>query len=223
MARLRVKLLRRALHSDGRRAAGPRKDLEEDPSPMSAPVPPAGEQVPAGTTAASAEPATQAWERVIERYARLVFSIPLRFGLSRDDAEDVFQSTMLTAMRREPVPPPQDRIVRWLASIASWETRAVLRRRAPLALEPEIAAHLRDDGELPRQMLEETEDLQALADALAALRPRQREILEALFLADEPLSYQEVAARLGIAVGSIGGLRQRAIDRLRDELRRRGF
>lgn len=185
---------------------------------MAVPVPPTGEQVPLGTAAA-----TQAWEGVIERYARLVFSIPLRYGLSRTDAEDVFQSTILTAMRREPVPPPPERIVRWLASIASWETRAVLRKRAPVALEPEIAAQLRDEGDLPRPVLEEAEDLQALADALLSLRPRQRELLEALFLAREPLSYQEVAERLGIAVGSIGGLRQRAIHRLREELQRRGF
>jgi len=170
----------------------------------------------------TAVPAALSWEAAIERYARLIHAIPLRFGLSRDDAEDVFQSTVLTAMRRERMPPSEDRIVRWLASIASWETRNVLRKRAPVPFEPAIVEQLRG-GDVPRPVLDEAEDLQALADALAALKPRERRLLEALFLEDEPLSYQEVAARIGVAVGSVGELRRRAIDRLRAELVRRGF
>jgi RNA polymerase sigma factor (sigma-70 family) len=174
------------------------------------------------TTAAEAH-RDLTWEAAISRYARLIHSIPLRFGLSRDDAEDVFQSTVLTAMRREHVPPSQDRIVRWLASIASWETRNLLRKRSPEPFEPEIVEELRGSGDVPRPLLDEAEDLQALADALAALKPRERRLLEALFLEEEPLSYQEVAARLGVAIGSVGELRRRAIDRLRAELVRRGF
>jgi RNA polymerase sigma factor (sigma-70 family) len=171
----------------------------------------------------AADAASATWEAAIVRYARLIHSIPLRFGLSRDDAEDVFQSTILTAMRRERVPPSEDRIVRWLASIASWETRNVLRKRSPEPFEPAIVEALRGGGDVPRPLLDEAEDLQALADALAALKPRERRLLEALFLAEEPLSYQEVAAAIGVAVGSVGELRRRAIDRLRAELLRRGF
>jgi RNA polymerase sigma factor (sigma-70 family) len=178
---------------------------------------------PAVTSAdAKLSPAEQ-WERAIGRYSRLIYSIPRRFGLSPQDADDVFQSTLLTAMRREPVPPSEDRIVRWLASIASWETRGVLRRRSPALREPWVVAQLRDHGELPRPVLEEAEDLQALADALAALRPRERELLRSLFLEKEELTYQQVAERIGVAVGSVGELRRRAIDRLRDELDKRGF
>lgn len=165
----------------------------------------------------------QLWERAVERYARLVHSIPRRYGLSAQDAEDVFQSTILTAMRREPVPPPEDRIVRFLASIASWETRGLLRRRRPALHEPWVVAQLGEKGDLPAPVLEESEDLQKLSDALASLRPRERRLLQSLYLEKEPLSYQETARRLGVAVGSVGELRRRAIDKLRDELTRRGF
>ena len=34
-----------------------------------------------------------AWRAVLDRYERLVFSIPLGYGLSRDDAADVSQIT----------------------------------------------------------------------------------------------------------------------------------
>jgi RNA polymerase sigma factor (sigma-70 family) len=171
----------------------------------------------------SARSVSASWAAAVERYARLIVSIPLRFGLSREDAEDVLQSTVLTAMRREKLPPSEDRIVRWFASIASWETRNLLRKRAPEPLEPDEVEGLSPGAEPPRALLEEAEELQALADALATLKPRERRLLEALFLEPEPLSYQEVAARIGVAVGSVGELRRRAIDRLRAELVRRGF
>lgn len=177
----------------------------------------------ASVVPSAAQPAAARWAAVLERYARLIHSIPLRFGLSREDAEDVFQSTVLTAMRRERVPPSEDRIVRWLASIASWETRNLLRKRTPEPLAPDEVQGLTEDAEPPRALLEEAEELQALADALATLKPRERRLLEALFLEPEPLSYQEVAARIGVAVGSVGELRRRAIDRLRAELVKRGF
>lgn len=170
-------------------------------------------------------PLTSAWAEAVDRYARLVYSIPLRFGLSREDADDVFQSTILTAMRREAVPPPPERIVRWLASIASWETRGVLRKRRPETMAPGFVERLKlqATGEIPPQVMEEAEELQALSESLAALRPRERLLLESLFLEETPLSYQEVATRLGVAIGSVGELRRRAIDRLRAELERRGF
>jgi RNA polymerase sigma factor (sigma-70 family) len=163
------------------------------------------------------------WDAVVRRYARLVYSIPLRFGLRRQDADDVFQATFLTAVRRSAAPPPPERLVAWLASIACWETRNLLRRRVPEPREPKEVARLRETGEAAPEVLEEAEDLQALAESLEALPRRDREILRALFLCENPASYQSLAARLGVAVGSIGTLRQRAFARLRAELLRRGF
>src|SRR2546426_1000363 len=102
--------------------------------------------------------AALSWDAVVVRYARLVYSIPVRFGLSRHDADDVFQATFLTAVRRQPEPPPPDRIVRWLAAIASWETRNLLRKRAPRTHDPRECKAL-DVGETPPDLLLETEEV----------------------------------------------------------------
>ena len=51
---------------------------------------------------------------------------------------------------------------------------------------------------------------------------RARRLAEVL-TASPPFSYQEVSATLGIAVGSIGPIRQRCLRRLRVLLGRRGF
>jgi hypothetical protein len=34
----------------------------------------------------------QAWEALLVRYQRLIYSIPLRYGLTESDANDVFQN-----------------------------------------------------------------------------------------------------------------------------------
>ena len=39
-----------------------------------------------------------AWDALVLRYERLVYTIPLRYGLPRSEAEDVFQSVWLTLL-----------------------------------------------------------------------------------------------------------------------------
>jgi DNA-directed RNA polymerase specialized sigma24 family protein len=50
--------------------------------------------------------------------------------------------------------------------------------------------------------------------ALSGLPDRQRELL-LLLIEDPPLSYEEISARLGVPVGSIGPTRARALARVR--------
>src|SRR5260370_9437255 len=37
----------------------------------------------------------EAWSALIHKYKNLIFSIPIKYGLSRDDAADVFQGVCL--------------------------------------------------------------------------------------------------------------------------------
>jgi RNA polymerase sigma factor (sigma-70 family) len=55
----------------------------------------------------------------------------------------------------------------------------------------------------------------ALREALLELPESRRELL-LLLLADPPLSYDEISARLGIPRGSIGPTRARALEQLRE-------
>src|SRR5512144_2321789 len=43
-----------------------------------------------------------AWERLVDRYAGLVYSIPRRLGLPEAASDDVFQAVFLQALRRLP-------------------------------------------------------------------------------------------------------------------------
>jgi DNA-directed RNA polymerase specialized sigma24 family protein len=64
------------------------------------------------------------------------------------------------------------------------------------------------------QELIEAERNAALRSALAELPDRCRELLSML-ISDPPTAYAEISAALGIAVGSIGPIRARCLDRLR--------
>jgi DNA-directed RNA polymerase specialized sigma24 family protein len=53
--------------------------------------------------------------------------------------------------------------------------------------------------------------------ALAELPDRHRQLME-LLVASPPISYQDISARLGMPVGSIGPTRARILTRMRDSL-----
>ena len=164
------------------------------------------------------------WVDAVQRYSRLVLSVPRRFGLHGQDAEDVLQSTWQTALDKRDEPPPEDEFVRWIVSIACWTARSFLRDAdrfpAPLSgIDPVAPA---ESTEILR-LIERTEREQLVREALGTLPQRDRLLLEELFLGPAPVSYAEAAAMLGVAGGSVGALRGRALSRLERELGRRGM
>jgi DNA-directed RNA polymerase specialized sigma24 family protein len=62
-----------------------------------------------------------------------------------------------------------------------------------------------------------------LRDAMGALSPQCQRLVELLFFETPARPYAEVAAELGLAVGSIGFIRQKCIQRLRRQLNDMGF
>jgi RNA polymerase sigma factor (sigma-70 family) len=161
-----------------------------------------------------------AWEQLVDRYERLVYSIPLNWGLSRDDAADVAQHCFIALMDALDAFTPDVRLGGWLATVARRQTW-----RAHEAGKRTVSAE-RDDA-LPPALLADTSDGDArkareqvewLHGGLANLDERCRGLLLALYFdADQP-AYAEVAARLGMPVGSIGPTRARCLARLRELL-----
>jgi RNA polymerase sigma factor (sigma-70 family) len=105
----------------------------------------------------------------------------------------------------------------WIITTAKRECMHCLsRQRRMLPLDPQDPSWLAataDDNE-PGADLDRAERHEALLAGLAELPPRQRELL-VLLMADPPLSYDTIHQRTGIAIGSIGPTRSRALERLR--------
>ena len=159
----------------------------------------------------------QAWDALVDRYAPLIWSICRRHQLSHADAEDVSQTVWLRLvdqldMIREPAA-----MAGWLATTTQRECVRVQRA----ARGPRAAGGALDAENLPDERAEPAEQGLLAAERHAALRaaftqlPPSGQQLITMLIADPPLPYAEISARLGIPVGSIGPTRSRCLDRMR--------
>lgn len=157
-----------------------------------------------------------AWEAIVDRYAPLVWSICTRYQLSTSDRQDAAQQVWILLCGqldrlREPAALPG-----WLATATRRECLrmvAAARESRQRESEPGEEPLLDDDAWIDEEIIC-AERNAALAEALAGL-PESCQQLLSMLLADPPLSYAEISARLNIPVGSIGPLRARCLERLR--------
>lgn len=164
-----------------------------------------------------------AWHRVLNRYERLVYSIPLRYGLSRDDAADVAQYTFTVLVENLDNLAEDSRLGAWLSTVArrkSW--RLLERNRREIGSEHLEGASLAESaalfGKSDADSIEHWELADWLDVGLSQISESCRELLLALYFQPERLSYAEVAERLGMPLGSIGPTRARCLKRLKQVL-----
>jgi len=158
-----------------------------------------------------------AWDALVERYAPVIWSMCRQYRLGRADADDVGQSVWLRLVDhldqiREPAALPG-----WLATTTRREcARLVRAARGPHAARYPLDAETIADEQAGAadQDLLAAERHAALRQAFADLPPDGQRLI-ALLIADPPVPYLEISARLGIPVGSIGPTRRRYLDRMR--------
>ena len=162
----------------------------------------------------------QAWSELIDRYNRLIFSIPLKQGLTRDEAADIFQAVCLDLVAelprlRDPQALPAWLIQTTLHKVSKW-------RRRNDRYVPDEGTHTENapapEADMPDALLRDVQQAQALRDAVAALSDRCQRMVQMLFFETPSRPYKDVASALGVATGSIGFLRSRCLDRLRSAL-----
>ena len=173
--------------------------------------------------AACLEGEVLAWETLIARYQRLIYSIPLKSRLSADDAADIFQSVCLTLYRKLATLRDHEKISSWLITTTSrecWRVSTRNRREAPASdsgsgddpdpLEGIPSAAPRADEE--RETLERQ---QAVRQGVESLPERCRELLTLLFYQTDEWSYADIARRMEMPVPSIGPTRARCLEKLK--------
>jgi RNA polymerase sigma factor (sigma-70 family) len=168
----------------------------------------------------------RAWEALIAKYQGLVYSIPYRYGATPDDAADIFQAVWMDLYRELPHLRNAEALRSWLATVAgrrSLHWKRSLQRRGEVDLPDEDREEPENAAPLPPEVMAEVERDQAVREAIAVLPDRCRELVELLFLQDPPIPYTEVAARFGLAIGSIGFIRGRCIRKLQKSLEERGL
>jgi RNA polymerase sigma factor (sigma-70 family) len=167
-----------------------------------------------------------AWAALVDKYKNLIYSIAIRWGFSQDDATDIFQSVaarLLSELSRLREP---DALAAWLIRVTANQCIQAKKQQARTeALSPNEPALFAasQPGQTPETILHLAHREQILRQALLSTSPRCRRLIEMLFFENPNRSYPEVAASLGIAVGSIGFIRRRCLDQLKMSLEEAGF
>ena len=162
-----------------------------------------------------------AWEKLIRRYQRLIYAIPLRAGLDEDHAAEIFQDVFTTLFQKLDDIQDPEKLQAWLVTTArrkTWRTISKERSRPRSNVDADLpadeAATIPDEAPLPDEQLSILEEQHRIRTAMSLLDERCRNLLYMLFYRTEPPSYAELAASLGIPEGSIGPTRARCLAKL---------
>ena len=164
-----------------------------------------------------------AWETLILRYQRLIYTIPRRAGLDDDGAAEVFQEVFTTLFSKLDVIEEPDRLQAWLVTTARRKTwKLIVKQKSWRQLgsdepdndEIEELTNIPDRAVLPDEALVQLAEQHRIRSAVIRLDERCRKLIELLFYCDLPPAYSEVSQVLGIPEGSIGPTRARCLGKL---------
>jgi RNA polymerase sigma-70 factor (ECF subfamily) len=145
----------------------------------------------------------RAFDELVERHRARVFRVCLRIVGDPEDALDAAQEAFVAAFRTLDRFRGDAAFTTWLHRIAVNASHDVLRRRARAPHLAVVGPH--EDAPAPEPPLpDHAEAVVGRLDAAAALARIPEEFRAALVLADvEDLPYEEIAAILGVAVGTV--------------------
>ncbi len=164
----------------------------------------------------------EAWQELVARYQRLIYAIPRRAGLDENLSSEVFQQVFTILVEKLDRIEQPSQIQAWLVTTAKRETWRLMNRERKGRLTSQAedddfasqTATLSDHAALSDAALLALEEQHIVRLALDELDERCRSLLTLLFYRDEPPSYSDIAATLGIKEGSIGPTRARCLQKM---------
>lgn len=151
----------------------------------------------------------EAWEDLIARYQRLIYSVAIRHSRDPHIVEDVFQEVCLELYRRLDDLRDPKALPAWLITVT--------RRKANRAIQRDPGWSDADPDRLATgdEAMASLERRFWLERALERLCDRCRALIGLLYLDPAQPSYAEVAERLGMPRDSVGPTRARCLEKLR--------
>jgi RNA polymerase sigma factor (sigma-70 family) len=152
----------------------------------------------------------QAWELLVMRYNRLIYSVSLSICHDRDVAADMLQQVYLEMYQKLGDLRDTDKLPGWLSTIARRKTYNHLR-----------SIGLMDELSEDNRIVEATDEVvkmerqHLLERALEQMPDRCRRLIELLYLSPTEPSYNEISNELAMPVASIGPTRIRCLNKLR--------
>jgi RNA polymerase sigma factor (sigma-70 family) len=158
-----------------------------------------------------------AWEALIRRYQRLVYTVPRRAGLDEHLCADVFQSVFIKLVEKLDQLEQPSRVSAWLVTAARRETWRVSRQarlHGVILDEDDDRLDIPDDHPQPEDLMLRLEERHLVRLAVDSLDERCRTLLILLFYQPDPPSYAEIGAMMGTSEGSVGPTRARCLQKL---------
>ncbi len=162
----------------------------------------------------------EAWNALVDRYGRLVWSVIRGFRLDAATAADVSQTVWLRLVEHCGRIRNPEGLASWLATTARHESIRASRRLSR-AVPTEFTVEVPDEASpsaVERIVLDE--EITEVVAAFDEMSEKCRDLL-GLLCTDPPLDYEQISEVLQMPVGSIGPTRSRCLERLRRLLERR--
>lgn len=170
------------------------------------------------------EGSEEAWAALLDKYKRLIYSIPVKYGFPPDEAADVFQTVCLELLSELSNLRNPKALPKWIIQVTAHKClRRKRQQQRVVVSDPNDEFFEKSIPAQAESILREVESEQTLRRTVAGLPPRCQDLIRMLFFEEPARPYQEVARVLGIASGSIGFIRQRCLERLRKRLNEAGF
>jgi RNA polymerase sigma factor (sigma-70 family) len=149
-----------------------------------------------------------AWNGLVARYERLVYSVALTFCPHADDASDVFQQVWIELYQ-------QLSDLRHVEALPAWLI-TVTRRQAYKLINAQPGSEVLDE-EIPdlKEQISQIEREHYLESTMAQLPDRCRRLIDLLYFDMGEPSYSQIAEIMGMPEASIGPTRARCLEKLR--------
>ncbi len=149
----------------------------------------------------------RAFEAVYDRYSRQAYSLARRITGGAGGAEEATQDAFLSLWRgASSFDPQRATLATWLLALVRYRSIDWVRRATPRALLQDLTEGAAERIEAPErteeQVLASDEHNRALR-LVAELPPEQREVIDLAYFGG--LSHTEIAARVGIPLGTVKG------------------
>jgi RNA polymerase sigma factor (sigma-70 family) len=155
----------------------------------------------------------------------MIYSVPVRLHFDVDERQEVFQTVCCRILENLQGLVDANSLRSWILTITMRECNHLIRAKyLSRRQDPEdYALDLRDPNADTLEIYLRSEREQLLRQVFEELPQRCRELVKMLFLADDKAAYQEVARHFGLSPETIGSLRHRCLNNLRQLLHSRNL
>jgi len=155
-----------------------------------------------------------AFEMIIRTHSRTLFAVAYGILQNREEAEDTVQDALVKAWKSRWRVRDPEKFPAWLAMIARYRARDILRKRrtVPLPNEPTEFLPIETNRSASDELLD-----QQVHSALAALPEIHRSALILRYF--EEMDYATIENTLGLTNGALRGILGRALTSMRKQLK----